>query len=172
VEQLSHGMTTKLALVLALSHEPELLILDEPTTGLDPLIREEFLDGILHPLVAQTDRTVIFSSHIMSDIESVCDTIAILHGGRLLECRSRAALLAGTKRVTLQLREPESGIAAPENTILMQRNPEGAVLTLRDFDAAQAEAMHAMDGVQGVSVDGMVLEDIFKDYIKGARAPK
>lgn len=170
VEQLSHGMTTKLALILALSHEPELLILDEPTTGLDPIIREEFLEGILHPLVARTDRTVIFSSHIMSDIEAVSDTIAIVNEGRLIVCRSRAALLGRTKRVALTL-----GNATGENfdlpNVLEEVRDNGTiVLTMADFEHEQLDELRARPEVRSADVRDLSLEDIFKAYIRADRA--
>lgn len=167
VEQLSHGMTTKLALTLALSHEPELLILDEPTTGLDPLVREEFLEGILHPLVTKTERTVVFSSHIMSDIEAVSDTIAIINEGRLLVCRSRPDLVERTKRVAVTV--DGNADIAPENAIQVQREVGRAILTVQDFEDGQAEALRAQPGVRNVEVHDMTLEQVFKAFVKGDR---
>lgn len=169
VEQLSHGMLTKLALTLALSHEPELLILDEPTTGLDPLIREEFIEGVLHPLISETERTVIFSSHIMSDIESVSDTIAILHEGRLLTCRSREALVERTKRVIVST---DTELDSVEGTVLVQREDRRWLLTIADFDSGTMERIRALPGVRNVEVRDMTLEEVFKDHIRGARAAK
>ena len=170
VEQLSHGMSTKLALILALSHEPELLILDEPTTGLDPLVREEFLDGVLHPLVAKTARTVLFSSHILSDIESVCDTVAILNKGRLRVCGPREALLDRTRRVTLTLDATAPRLQEPEDAIRARHDGERTTLTLGDFSADRAAELRALPGVQSLEVHGMSLEEIFKDYIRGAES--
>lgn len=169
VGQLSHGMTTKLALTLALAHEPELLMLDEPTTGLDPIVREEFLDGILHPLVAKTDRTVVFSSHIMSDIEAVSDTIAIINGGRLLVCRSREALLARTKRVVLTMGNGHAVPDAPENALHVQREGDRFILTLPDFDGEQAERLRVLPGVRSLEVYDLSLEAVFKAYVKRDR---
>lgn len=169
VEQLSHGMTTKLALTLALSHEPELLILDEPTTGLDPIVREEFLEGILHPLVAKTDRTVIFSSHIMSDIEAVSDTIAIINEGRLLVCRAREELMARTKRVVLTLNDDWAVDGVPENALQVQREGDRLILTLHDFDGEQAEQLRARPGVLFLEIHDLSLEAVFKGYVKRDR---
>lgn len=83
VTELSEGMKVKFALALALSHGAKLLILDEPTSGLDPLSREEFLD-ILLALVRDEGTSVLFSTHILSDLERAADDIVLLSGGKLL----------------------------------------------------------------------------------------
>lgn len=82
VSELSEGMKVKFALALALSHGAKLLVLDEPTSGLDPLAREEFLD-ILLSLVREERVTVLFSTHIVSDLERAADDIVLLSQGRV-----------------------------------------------------------------------------------------
>jgi ABC-2 type transport system ATP-binding protein len=79
----SSGMTQKIGLAQALINEPKVLFLDEPTAGLDPLGRHEFLQHIKH-LAKDKGATVMFSTHILSDIEAVCESVAILHRGRLV----------------------------------------------------------------------------------------
>jgi ABC-2 type transport system ATP-binding protein len=80
---LSRGMKMKLGLAAVLSHDAKLLLLDEPTSGLDPVMREEMLD-ILRDYVAQENRTVLFSTHITSDLEKIADYIVYIHRGRIL----------------------------------------------------------------------------------------
>jgi ABC-2 type transport system ATP-binding protein len=82
VGPLSVGQLQKLAIVLALGHEPELLLLDEPAASLDPLARRQFLQMIID-LAAPGERTVLFSTHITSDLEHVADRVAILKSGRI-----------------------------------------------------------------------------------------
>lgn len=79
----SSGMTQKIGLAQALINEPKVLFLDEPTAGLDPLGRHEFLQYIQH-LAREKGVTVMFSTHILSDIEAICESVAIMHRGRLV----------------------------------------------------------------------------------------
>lgn len=83
IKTLSRGMKMKLSLSLALSHKAELLILDEATSGLDPVVREEILDLLLE-FLQDEDHTVLISSHILSDLEKGADYIAFLHEGKIL----------------------------------------------------------------------------------------
>ena len=83
VGHLSRGMNAQLALVLALGHNPELLILDEPATGLDVLVRRSFLEGIID-VIQQEGRTVLMSSHLVHEVERVADQIVVVEGGKLV----------------------------------------------------------------------------------------
>ncbi|MEA4970848.1 MAG: ABC transporter ATP-binding protein [Candidatus Pelethousia sp.] len=91
IKDYSRGMKMKLALAAALSHDSRLLILDEPTAGLDPVVRDEVLD-ILLEFIQQPDHTVLISSHIISDLERVCDYVTFIHEGRILFSLSKEAL--------------------------------------------------------------------------------
>ena len=96
VRDYSRGMRQKVGIVQALQHDPELAILDEPTEGLDPLMQRAFY-GILGDLRA-AGRTVFFSSHILSEVERVCDRVAIVRRGRLVALEEVATLLARRRR--------------------------------------------------------------------------
>jgi ABC-2 type transport system ATP-binding protein len=96
VRDYSRGMRQKVGIVQALQHDPELAILDEPTEGLDPLMQRSFYD-ILDSLKA-AGRTIFFSSHVLSEVERVCDRVAIVRAGRLVALEETAALLARRKR--------------------------------------------------------------------------
>lgn len=88
----SKGMKMKLCLAAALSHGAKLLILDEATSGLDPVVRDELLD-VFNDFTRDEGNSVLISSHIVSDLEKLCDYIAFLHRGRLMLCREKDELL-------------------------------------------------------------------------------
>ena len=88
----SRGMTMKLGIAAALSHHPRLLLLDEATGGLDPMVREELLE-VFADFAAEDGHAVLLSSHIVSDLERICDYIAFLHKGRLVLCEEKDLLL-------------------------------------------------------------------------------
>ncbi|HOC33501.1 MAG TPA: ABC transporter ATP-binding protein [Ruminococcus flavefaciens] len=90
--EFSKGMKMKLGIAVALSHNAELLILDEPTSGLDPLVRDEIID-ILNDFTRDDNHSILISSHIVSDLEKLCDYIAFLHKGKLMLCEEKDALL-------------------------------------------------------------------------------
>jgi ABC-2 type transport system ATP-binding protein len=96
VRDYSRGMRQKIGIVQALQHDPELAILDEPTEGLDPLMQRAFY-GILDDLKA-AGRTIFFSSHVLSEVERVCDRVAIIRRGRLVALEDVDALLDRRKR--------------------------------------------------------------------------
>ena len=91
MRKLSRGNKQKIGLVQAMFHRPPLLILDEPTGGLDPLVQEEFLD-IIEEVKAE-GRTVFFSSHNLAEVERVCDRVGIIRGGRLVAVETTETLI-------------------------------------------------------------------------------
>lgn len=112
-KEYSRGMKMKLAIAVALSHDPKLLVLDEATSGLDPMIRDEILD-IFNDFTRDPGRSILLSSHIVSDLEKICDYIAFIHNGRLMLCEEKDRLLeeyAVVKTSPSELEDiPESAI--------------------------------------------------------------
>lgn len=92
IKEFSKGMTMKLSLAAALSHHPKLLILDEATSGLDPIVREEVLDVFLE-FIQDEEHSIFFSSHITSDLEKIADYITFIHEGKIVFSKSKEELL-------------------------------------------------------------------------------
>jgi len=105
IARYSRGMKQKLAMVAALQHDPELLILDEPTSGLDPLVQQEFY-AILREF-SERGRTVFFSSHVLSEVERLCDRVAVIREGRIVTVDEIAALREKmVRRLVVTFAEP------------------------------------------------------------------
>lgn len=88
----SKGMKMKMSIAVALSHNAKLLVLDEPTSGLDPIIRDEIVD-IFYEFTRNPSNSVLISSHIVSDLEKLCDYVAFIHKGELILCEEKDRLL-------------------------------------------------------------------------------
>lgn len=151
--KLSQGMKMKLGIAVAMSHKARLLILDEATNGLDPVARDEVTD-MLWEFTRDEGHAVFISSHIVSDLEKICDYVAFLHGGRVLLCEEKDVLLS------------EYGMLRCPAQRLDELEP-GAILTRRDTPYG-AEAVVRRDGVPaGTELQSVGLEDVFVAMIRG-----
>lgn len=92
IKEYSKGMKMKLAIAVALSHHAKLLIMDEATSGLDPVVRDEILDAFLE-FIQDEEHSIFLSSHIISDLEKICDYITLIHKGKVLLCEQKDVLL-------------------------------------------------------------------------------
>jgi ABC-2 type transport system ATP-binding protein len=106
IETLSKGQRAKLGLIAAEAHRPDLLLLDEPSSGLDPVVRRDILEAIIRT-VTDAGRTVIFSSHLLDEIERVSDHLAMLHRGRLRLCAPLDEVKAQHRRLVLHFELPQ-----------------------------------------------------------------
>ena len=150
----SKGMKMKLGIAIALSHRPKLLILDEATSGLDPVVRDEVLD-LFSEFTREESHAVLISSHIVSDLEKICDYIAFLHKGRLLLCEEKDAL------------KEKYGILRCSREQLSALPPEAVIG--RKETAYGVEAIAARDAVpEGLSLSPIDIEELFIFMVKGA----
>ena len=125
-KEYSRGMKMKLAIAVALSHDPKLLILDEATSGLDPMVRDEILD-IFNDFTREPDHSILLSSHIVSDLEKICDYIAFIHNGRLMLCEEKDRLLEEYAVVKLS---PSAFSDIPESAVVGKKASPYAVEAL------------------------------------------
>jgi ABC-2 type transport system ATP-binding protein len=106
IKNLSRGELAKAGLLVALAHRPELLVLDEPSSGLDPVVRREMLEAIVRT-VADEGRTVFFSSHLLDEIERVSDQVAMMANGRMVLRGQLTEILESHHRLTLRFDQPQ-----------------------------------------------------------------
>lgn len=101
VKTLSRGQRARAGLLVALAHRPDLLVLDEPSSGLDPVVRRDILGAIIRT-IADEGRTVFFSSHLLDEVERVADRVAIIHEGRIMLTASMDEIKESHRRMTLR----------------------------------------------------------------------
>ena len=159
IKHLSRGELAKAGLLLALAHRPELLVLDEPSSGLDPMVRREMLEAIVRT-VADEGRTVFFSSHLLDEIERVSDRVAMMAHGRIVLCGPLADILESHHRLTLRFEKPLS--KAPMLSGALSVSGDGLEWTVL-CDGARGEMAAAAKvlGAQVVAEEGATLDEIF-----------
>ncbi len=171
VGNLSKGMKSQLALSLALGSNPDLLILDEPTAGLDPLARHEFLNTLVTE-VASSGKTIFFSSHILSEVEAVADRVAIIHSGKLVLCDELNHLKRAKKVVKLTYIDlpPISEIEAlrhlPEVMNLAQEGRSVRLLTHDGVVELEQSLKTRPYGLREIETVDLNLEDLFLESMK------
>jgi ABC-2 type transport system ATP-binding protein len=169
VRDYSRGMRQKIGVIQALQHDPELAILDEPTEGLDPLMQHAFY-GLLADLRAE-GRTIFFSSHVLSEVERVCDRVAIIRHGRLMAVHEVRELLARRRRkVSIRWRG-----AAPDTTLpgLSDVVVDGDRL-FATLDGSVSEFVRAVasPSLEDLTIEPANLEEAFLEYYaEDAAAP-
>jgi beta-exotoxin I transport system ATP-binding protein len=168
VRDYSRGMRQKIGIVQALQHDPELAVLDEPTEGLDPLMQRAFY-GILDDLRA-AGRTIFFSSHILSEVERVCDRVAIVRRGRLVALEDVASLLERRKR-NVELRVAGDDVPVLDGVpgvSAVGRTADGRVTCQLEGDVGPFLAALAGHHVVDLTIEPAHLEEAFLELYEDA----
>ncbi len=164
VRDYSRGMKQKLGLMAALAHRPRLLILDEPTTALDPLVQQTLYDELR--AVAAEGRTVLFSSHTLSEVELLCDHVVIIRGGRIIEDSTIEALRSrAVRKVSLRLRRSAAALTLPEGAH-SQSSLDGAVTLSWTGPIDRLVAWLRSIELEDVTIGPPDLEDLFAAYYR------
>ena len=166
IKGLSHGQRVKAALLLALARRPRLLVLDEPTTGLDPVARHEVLSELMAAMVDER-RTVLFSSHNTRDVEQIADAITFIDRGRIVDADDKENYLERWRRIQLDL-PPGTVLPSLPGTVSLLGEGRSRVLTTSNFsDAITGQCQAA--GARIHAVQTMSLEEIFVNTVMGRR---
>ncbi len=161
VGSLSPGQRQRLAILLAICFEPELLILDEPAAALDPLARAQFLDLLLQ-FIQNQDRTILISSHILSDVEKVIDHVLIMDRGRILCDTPFDDLREKYVRVNVTSLFGPLPVELPfPNVVESRRNETQAALTVRDTPPAAIDSAATALNCQA-ELQPLPLEDLYR----------
>lgn len=158
IKELSKGMKMKLSIICAISHHPDILILDEATTGLDPVVRDEILDLFLD-FIQDEQHSVLFSTHITSDIQKIADYVVLIHNGKLIFEEQKDEMIYNygiirCKKADFSQINPDDYLISRETTLSME-------CLVRDREAVRKKNSNFI-------VDNASIEDIMLFYIKGA----
>ena len=159
IKTFSKGMKMKLCIAVALSHRPKLLILDEATSGLDPVMRDDILDVFLE-FVQDEEHSIMISSHITTDLEKVADTITFIHQGKVLFCKAKDELLYlyGIIRCGAAIFDE-----IDKSEILAYRKED------YQWNVLVADKEKARRRYKNAVVDDAAIDDILLLYVKGER---
>ncbi len=158
IKALSHGERVKATLLLVLARRPRLLLLDEPTTGLDPVARHEILTELM-AVVQDERRAILFSSHNTQDVEQISDQIAFIDRGRIIDASDKETFLDRWRRLHLDV---PAGVELPALQDVVETRTSGriAIVTTRGYSPG-IETIYQRAGAQVRDVQRMTLEEIF-----------
>ena len=166
IKGLSHGQRVKATLLLVLARRPRLLVLDEPTTGLDPVARHEILRELTDAMRDER-RSVLFSSHNTLDVEQISDQITFIDRGRIIDSRDKESFLDRWRHIRVEL---PAGIECPAlpGVIGLTQSGRLAVATTNAFDGGLPRAYESA-GIRVHAVEPMTLEEIFVSNVQQSR---
>lgn len=169
IKQFSKGQHIKAQLLLVLARQPKLLILDEPTTGLDPVARQE-VNKELALILKDEKRTVLFSSHNTSDVEKISDQITFIDRGRIIDSQDKESFLENWRRIQVEL-PSEQSIITMDGIVATEREGRLAAVISNKFTPSILEA-YKQHNIKVLAVENMSLEEIFLANVNYRRESK
>ena len=167
LSKLSNGQRAQVSLALAVAPDPKLLILDDPTIGLDAVVRRDFLESMIQ-IIQQQGRTILFSSHILSDVDRVADHIGILSEGVLrVDCPTEH-FRESLRKVVVEISEPLKAPPACPGLLSYQSNGERLELVIVNYSAEHRAYVDSLSP-RSVDVIEFNLEDAFVEYTRGRK---
>ncbi|MBV1910423.1 MAG: ABC transporter ATP-binding protein [Kangiellaceae bacterium] len=166
IKGLSHGQRVKAGLLMILARKPKLLILDEPTTGLDPVARHEVLNELMDVLL-DDERSILFSSHNTQDIEQLSDLITFVDKGKIIQSQDKESYLDSWRRIRLHL---SADATLPNLKGVVEQRSVGsqAIITANGFNEEMAQTYQKC-GAEIQAIETMTLEEIFVSEIQNNR---
>ena len=158
---MSKGQRARVGLTIALAHRPEFLVLDEPSSGLDPVVRNDILAAIIRT-IAESGKTVLFSSHLLDEVQRVSDLVGVIRNGELVECGTLDSLQVRYQRVTISMKNGADPTPPPIDALgNWERNGIGwsAIVDLEneDFEESVEAIGGEVTGTQGISLNDWFL---------------
>lgn len=164
IAKMSRGQKGKLCLLLALAYQPRLLILDEPTAGLDSVVRRQFIEETIE-LISKEGRTVFFSTHLIDEVERVADRVGILTSGKLAMETSLRGMKETTRRITVFCQDDPAAVTLPEGA-LNCRTKDRVLSFITTAYSPEMTAGLEQQNTKKVQVDDMSLDDIFVELTR------
>ena len=163
LKELSRGQKARAGLLVALAHRPELLLLDEPSSGLDPVVRRDILDAIMRT-IAHEGRTVLFSSHLLEEVERVADHVTMISHGRTALSEPLQAIQESHRHVTVRLAEPRPELPRVAGVLRWEGGGQEWTAVHRG-DSSALQAAVAAWGAQVVASRAPSLDEIFVAHV-------
>jgi ABC-2 type transport system ATP-binding protein len=167
LRRLSNGQRAQASLALAVAPEPELLVLDDPTLGLDTVVRRDFLESMIQ-IIQRQGRTILFSSHILGDVERVADRIGVLVDGVLRVDCPTDHFRETVKRVVLEFRGAPAEWPGGGGVVSWRHVGSALELIIVGFDDQQRELAESLEPIS-IDVLDLTLEDAFIEYTRGPK---
>ncbi len=163
IRTLSRGMKLKLGLIVALASEPELLILDDPTSGIDVPTRQDFLRGIIREL-SEAGTTILFSTHLIHELERIVDHLSILQDGHLILDEDYQKIKNAAKRVRITFEDSVPEKIEIDGVLKEQREGNVADLVIYPWDKATEKKIDALSPARWEK-EPLTLEDVFVSFV-------